>query len=132
MLPVAIMPSERQAIILESIKPTVCRNLREVIRLKKIKNKDIASHLGLSESSISHWLKGDNPPDMDNLYYICQYLNVSLDQIFGFDPIVIDVLNSDENEVLSAYRQSSDDVKNAIRGALGLFQNKKDSEQSAI
>jgi len=117
--------------ILESIKQTVCRNLREVIKLKKIKNKDIATHMGLSESSISHWLKGDNPPDMDNLFILCKYLDVSLDQIFGISPIVVNVLNRDENDVLIAYRKSSDEVKNVIRMALGVQNNKKD-EQSAI
>lgn len=88
--------------------------------------------MGLSESSISHWLKGDNPPDMDNLYILCRYLGVSLDQIFGIDPIVVGVLNEDENDIVIAYRNSSDDVKNAIRGALGLPVKKKDSDQSAI
>ena len=87
--------------------------------------------MGLSESSISHWLKGDNPPDMDNLFNLCKYLDVSLDQIFGISPIVVNVLNRDENDVLIAYRKSSDEVKNVIRMALGIQNNKKD-EQSAI
>ena len=108
--------------MLESIKQTVCDNLKKVIKLKKIKNKDIAAHMGLSESSISHWLKGDNPPDMDNLYILCRYLGVSLDQIFGVDPIVVGVLNSDENDVIVAYRNASDDEKKFIRRALGIPQ----------
>lgn len=107
---------------MESIKQTVCDNLKKVIKLKKIKNKDIAAHMGLSESSISHWLKGDNPPDMDNLYILCRYLGVSLDQIFGVDPIVVGVLNSDENDVIVAYRNASDDEKKFIRRALGIPQ----------
>ena len=107
---------------MESIKQTVCDNLKKVIKLKKIKNKDIAAHMGLSESSISHWLKGDNPPDMDNLYILCRYLGVSLDQIFGIDPIVVGVLNSDENDVIVAYRNASDDEKKFIRRALGIPQ----------
>lgn len=78
--------------------------------------------MGLSESSISHWLKGDNPPDMDNLYILCRYLGVSLDQIFGIDPIVVGVLNSDENDVIVAYRNASDDEKKFIRRALGIPQ----------
>lgn len=117
---------------MESIKPTVCENLRKVIKLKKVKNKDIAAYMGLSESSISHWLKGDNPPDVDNLFILCKYLGVSLDQIFGIDPIVVGVLSTDENEIVIAYRNSSDEVKNAIRGALGLPANKKDTDQSVI
>ena len=100
----------------------MCDNLKKVIKLKKIKNKDIAAHMGLSESSISHWLKGDNPPDMDNLYILCRYLGVSLDQIFGVDPIVVGVLNSDENDVIVAYRNASDDEKKFIRRALGIPQ----------
>jgi len=116
---------------MESIKQTVCENLRQIIKLKKIKSKDIAAYMGLSESSISHWLKGDNPPDMDNLYILCKYLNVSLDQVFGIDPIVVGVLNSDENDVIVAYRKASYEEKNVIRRVLCLPEKKKD-EQSAI
>lgn len=116
---------------MESIKQTVCENLRQIVKLKKIKSKDIAAYMGLSESSISHWLKGDNPPDMDNLYILCKYLNVSLDQVFGVDPIVVGVLNSDESDVINAYRMSNDDEKNLIRRALGLPEIKKDSLSKA-
>ena len=116
---------------MKSIKQTVCENLRQIIKLKKIKSKDIAAYMGLSESSISHWLKGDNPPDMDNLYILCKYLNVSLDQVFGIDPIVVGVLNSDENDVIVAYRKASYEEKNVIRRVLCLPEKKKD-EQSAI
>ena len=116
---------------MESIKKTVGENLKRICKIKGIKNLQIADFMGVSTSSVSHWFNGDNFLDVDNLYKLCRYLDVSLDQVFGLEPIVVGVLNSDENDVLVAYRNSSDEEKNLIRRALGLSDKKK-SEQSAI
>lgn len=116
---------------MESIKKIAGENLKRICKLKGIKNLQIASFMGVSTSSVSHWFKGDNFLDIDNLYKLCRFLNVSLDQVFGLDPIVVGVLNEDENEVLIAYRNAKEDEKKLIRRALCLSENKKD-EHSAI
>ena len=117
---------------MESIKKTVCDNLKAVSKVKGIRNRQIAEYMNVSESCVSHWFRGDNSLDIDNLYKLCQFLGVSLDQIFGVDPIVFGVLTSDENDVLVAYRAASDEEKNLIRRALSLPEKKKSTEQSAI
>ena len=111
---------------MESIKKIVGENLKKVCKLKGIKNVDIANYMEVSAGSVSHWFKGDNFLDIDNLYKLCRFLDVSLDQIFGLDPIVVGVLNNDENELLIAYRNANDDEKNMIRRALKLPESKKD------
>ena len=114
-----------------SVKQTVADNLKTVCKLKKIKNKDIATHLGVTEGSVSHWLKGDNSLDMDNLYQICLYIGVSLDQIFGIDPIYVDTLTPDENDLLHAYRIAGPDIQNGVRRFLNLPEIKKDTSSKA-
>ena len=116
---------------MDSIKPVVAANLKRVCRLKKVKNKDIAFYMGVSESAVSHWLKCDNSLDMDNLYQICRYIGVSLDQIFGIDPIIVDTLTSEENELIKAYRNSGIDSQNGVRRFLGLPELKKDTLSKA-
>ena len=110
---------------MNSIKPIVAENLKQVCKLKKIKNKDIAAHMGVSESSVSHWFKLDNSMDMDNLYQICKYIGVSMDQIFGIDPIIVDTLTPEENELVFAYRNSTNDMQNGVRRFLNLPELKK-------
>lgn len=117
---------------MESIKGLVGANLKKVCKLKGIKNVDIAEYMGVTASSVSHWFKGDNFLDIDNLYKLCVWLNVSLDQIFGIDPIVVGVLNTEEDELLVAYRKANNDEKSMIRRALNLPEKEKDSEQTAI
>ena len=116
---------------MESIKKLVAENLKNVCKLKKIKNKDIAAHLGVTGSSVSHWLKGDNALDMDNLYWICRYIGVSLDQIFGIDPIYVDTLTSEENNILISYRKAGDETQSAIRKILDIPEAKKDTLSEA-
>ena len=116
---------------MESIKKTVGENLRKICKLKGIKNVDIASYMEVSAGSVTHWFKGDNFLDIDNLYKLCRFLGVSLDQVFGLDPIVVGVLNSDENDVLIAYRNASAEEKNVIRRALNLPECKKDTLSKA-
>ena len=112
---------------MDSIKKTVGENLKNVCKIKGIKNYQVAEYMGVSSSSVSHWFKGDNFLDIDNLYKLCCYLGVTLDQIFGLVPIAIGILNDDEQEVINAYRQSSPAEKNLIRRALNLPDTKKDS-----
>ena len=100
--------------------------------MKRIKNTQVAEYMGVTASSVSHWFRGDNFLDIDNLYKLCKYLGVSLDQIFGLVPIVVGVLNEDENNILSAYRLAGSETKTAIRKILSVPDPKKDSEQSAI
>ena len=112
---------------MDDIKLVAGLNLKKVCKLKGIKNYQIADYMGVTSSSVSHWFKGDNFLDIDNLYRLCQYLGVSLDQIFGLKPIVVDVLDPDEEAVLFAYRKSDEKEKNIIRRALGLPESKKES-----
>ena len=113
-----------------SVKKTVGENLRSVCKVKGIKNKDIADHIGVSESCVSNWLRGKNSFDIDNLYSICQFLEVSIDQIFGISPIVFGVLTPEENNILIAYRKSGSDIKAGVRKLLDV-PDKKSTKSSA-
>lgn len=109
-----------------SVKKTVGENLKKICQIKGIKNIQIAEYMGVSTGCVSNWFRGNNSFDIDNLYRLCQYLGVSLDQVFGIKPIVVGILNNDENELLSAYRNASHEEKNVIRRALNLPDLKKD------
>lgn len=107
------------------IRQTIIKNIKAVCEAKKIKNVDIAEHMGVSPGSVSNWFKGSNFLDVDNLYILCQFLGVSLDQIFGIDSIVFNALNEDENNVISAFRSSNKTTKENIRRILGVVEPSK-------
>lgn len=88
--------------------------------------------MGVSEGAVSHWFKGDNAPDIDNLYEICQYIGVSLDQVFGIDQIYVNTLSEDENNLIMAYRKAGSETKSNIRSILKITETKKDTDVSAI
>ena len=107
-----------------SVKKTVGENLKSVCKVKGIKNKDIADHIGVSESCVSNWLRGKNSFDIDNLYSICQFLDVSIDQIFGISPIVFGVLTQEENNILVAYRKADPGTQASVRKLLDIPEEK--------
>ena len=131
LISVAIILLRRRSTV-ESIKKTVCENLKSVCKAKKIKNKDIAQAIGVSESCVSNWLRGKNSFDIDNLYLICRQLDISLDQAFGVAPIIVGALTKHENDVLVAYRSADPGTQANIRKLLDIPEEKNDSSASVI
>ena len=87
------------------IRKVIGENIKKVCRLKGIRQIDIAEHMGVSQGSVSNWIKGTNSIDIENLAELCAYLGVSLDQIYGVEPIgKNDVLSGDESELIGYYR----------------------------
>lgn len=112
---------------MEDMKKIAGANLKKIASLKGIPNKQIADYMGVTASSVSHWFKGDNFLDVQNLYILCQYLGVSLDQVFGLAPIVLGFLNPEEEKVLFAYRAAGSETKTAVRKILSVPEPKKDT-----
>lgn len=130
--------SERPAIIalkgainMTEIRQTIIDNLKAVCKVKKIKNVDIAAFMGVSAGSVSNWFKGTNFLDVENLYKLCQWLGVSLDQIFGVSPIVFGALSPEENDLVVCYRKADAGTQAAVRKLLDV-PDKKDGEMSGI
>ena len=52
--------------------------VKEAIKLRKVKSKDLAEHIGLSESSMSLFLNGKMNLGQNKIEYILEYLNIEL------------------------------------------------------
>ena len=116
---------------MNDLKKTVGANLKAICKIKGVKNYQVAEYMGVTASSVSHWFKGDNFLDMDNLVRLCQYLGVSLDQVFGLAPIFGTVLSAEENSVIIAYRAAGAETKANIRSILHVPDLKKDTSSKA-
>lgn len=63
----------------------ITENLQKLIREKSITQKKLAQYSGLTESAISHYLKGDRIPRGVSLIRIAESLDVTVDELVGFN-----------------------------------------------
>lgn len=108
------------------IKETIRENLKTACRVKKVKNIDIANYMGVSQGSVTNWFKGSNFIDIENLYKLCQYLNITLDQVFGIVPLTSPI-TSEESEMLKLYRNADNRAREDAMNTLRNHQKEKDN-----
>lgn len=72
------------ALLSDDTHQTFSDRLRDLLSSTDATQADLSRNTGISESSISHYLKGDWEPKQDALYAIAKYLNVSADWLMGY------------------------------------------------
>ena len=85
--------------------------LAELLRNSGKKNKDLADYLGVGKSTVTNWLSGNSSIDIERIPQICDYFDISVDTFFG---MAKRYQSPDEQELLSLYRQMSDDMKKTL------------------
>ena len=60
-------------------------NLRKYRKQKRMSQTELASFLGLSQRTISHYENGSAEPSLQNLFEICTTLQVSADELLGIN-----------------------------------------------
>lgn len=104
------------------IRRVIGENIKKLCALKGIKQLDIATHLGVSQGSVSNWIKGTNSIDIENLAKLCLFLGVSLDQVYGLAPITQEaILSKEEAELLNLYRSLTKEGQDIILGTIRTF-----------
>lgn len=118
------------------IRKTIGENIKKVCALKGIRQVEIAEHMGVSQGSVSNWIKGVNSIDIENLAELCSFLGISLDQIYGVVPITPDVsLSSEETDLIGLYRSMNgtgrEMLLNTARAFAGNPAMQKDGSNTA-
>ena len=104
------------------IRKIIGENIKKIAALKGIRQVDIAEHMGVSQGSVSNWIKGTNSIDIENLAELCRFLGVSLDQIYGVAPITPEVtLSSEETELISLFRMLNSDGRGLAMNTIRTF-----------
>lgn len=85
------------------LKMLVAANLKAICKSKGIRQVDLAAHLGVSQGSVANMLNGVSGIDIDVLISICELLGITLNQVYGLDP-VDGVLSCDELNLVNIYR----------------------------
>jgi len=99
------------------IRENVKRNLGYYLSLRGMSQKELAAHLGVSQSAVTNWVKGKNSPDIETVALICDILQISVTDLFGKDRDVN--MSEDEEKVLEQYRRKPD-LQRAVNILLGV------------
>lgn len=67
----------------KDVRSALTENLNELMKIKGIKAVDLAEKVGVSKSAVSHWLAGDNSPNIEILAKICQIYDVKLSEMLN-------------------------------------------------
>lgn len=98
------------------VRAALTENLNALMKAKGIKSKELAESAGVSKSAVSHWLAGDNSPNIEILAKICQAYDVKLSEMLNEK---IEATYEDK-ELLKKYRSLDDYGKEAIDSILNV------------
>lgn len=67
------------------VKNTLSQNLIFLRKNAKLTQGELAEKINYSDKTISKWENGDSTPDVETLYFIAKFYNVSVDSILSQD-----------------------------------------------
>ena len=97
--------------------------IKEGLRIRNMSAIELSRKSGISKSSISQYMSGFAVPKANRIYEIANALNVSPTWLLGYDvPIESSITLTDlkEIELISKYRSSPENIKDAINSLLSL------------
>lgn len=97
-------------------RETVAYNIGRFLKLKGKSQVSLAQHVGLTKAAISNWVKGTTSPDLNNVISICEFLDISINDLFGhYDEKHLSV---EEKIMLQEYRDGK--FRDAINKLLDI------------
>lgn len=87
----------------KKIKENIQKNLIFYRKMRKVTQKELAEGINTAATTISGWERGASTPDIDTLFLICNFLNVTLNDMCG---VFKDngQLSEEEGILLNTYR----------------------------
>lgn len=62
-------------------------NLRNLRENSKLTQQQLADALQTTQRKVSYWESGKVEPDLENLWKICDFFDISIDELIGRSPI---------------------------------------------
>lgn len=109
------------------IRENIRKNLGYYLTLKKMSQKELAEKLGVSQASVTCWIKGKNSPDIEAVAQICKILNITVTDLFGTNSKTLP-------DILYRYDELSGDKQQEIIAFMEfkLAQQEKQKKQERI
>ena len=108
---------------------SLAQNLKLARTRKGLKQEELAKLVGKSKNVISNWERGDNKPDADTLFDLCDILDVDANYLLGWENNQNLSLSIDEQDHIKKYRSLDSLDKKAVDGLLDTLSNRR-SKQS--
>ena len=104
---------------MDETRKIIGENIKKAATLRGIKQVEIAKYLGVSQGSVSNWIKGTNSIDLELLGKLAVFLGVSIDQIFGYERMdEAIILTEHETKMIKIYRELDDRGRKAVDNTL--------------
>lgn len=89
---------------------SITTRLFDFMQMKNLKQIDLAEHLNVNKSVVTSWKNRGNAPPAEYLVKICEFLDITIFELLGIDPIdtATNELSDDEKQMLKKYRRLSD------------------------
>ena len=78
---------------------------------------ELAQEMGITQSTLTSIMRRGNPPKIETLQRICEAFGITLAQFFVEDEL-IEILTTDEKELISDFRKLPEDKKSALLALL--------------
>ncbi len=62
-------------------------NIKKLRESQNLSQSQLADIVGTSRQCVSNWENGYAPPSLDSLTKICDYFNVSMDYLLGYEKL---------------------------------------------
>ena len=108
-------------------------NIRKFRELRKLTQKQFAERLNKSRNVISNWERGENSPDPDTVEQICKILEVTPNQIFGWEPCqdyerYLEKMNAIKSKIDALSRKKSE-IESELEKARQLLKDETATEE---
>ena len=115
------------------VRKIIGDNIKTICEMKGIRQIDIAEYMGISQGSVSNWMKGINSIDIENLARLCEFLGVSLNQIYGVDPITPEsLLSAQESELIHVFRSLNKNGRSMLMSTARAFSGNPDLQKEGL
>jgi transcriptional regulator with XRE-family HTH domain len=90
---------------MSEIREMLRKNLKEYLSKSKYNQKQFAEEIGVSSVAVSHWIKGDNSPDIETIAKICDLLHIRFSDLITYPSTEIDAKRA---KLLENYQKLND------------------------
>ena len=97
---------------------SLAQNLKLARTRKGLKQEELAKLVGKSKNVISNWERGDNKPDADTLFDLCDILDVDANYLLGWENNQNLSLSIQEQDHIKKYRSLDQRGQEAVDNVL--------------
>lgn len=99
-----------------SYRENISNKIKERLKELNMYQRDFAAAVGVKQAAVSKWVLGTQVPDINILPTVCEVLDISLNELFGFND------NIDSIKAMKLYKAylAHPDVRGSIDILLGI------------